>query len=806
MGNPVHTDSYRTSEVDEQPMTRAARMRGIRLTLTYSTISAVFNNITAGAVVTGYALFLGATNYHIGLLSSVPNFAQAMQAFAPAFTEKFKRRKPVFASCNLLSYLLWIPIAFIPFYLPPPLRPWAMIALVGLSGIITGFGNPAGVSWITDLVPPDMLGRFYARVNILLTITGMLTAIAAGRYVDVACKDHPRYGFASILVFAVLIAVVSNGMLRMVPEPEKKSDDSLGMVETFKLPFRDSNFRNLMIFFAVRSMAIMIAAPFFSVYWIKELKFSYSYIAVISTTMSLSSVASYQLWGYLSDKYGNKPITKMCWSGMCFIPITWFFVSRQNYVWAAPLASLWGGFFGAGVAITQLNLRAKIAPEENRSVYMGCFNGVVSTTSAIGPVIGGALATLLKDVDFMAFGFHINTLKSLFLVSATCRMACSPLLWLVKEADEMPAQFILRQIPARNPIASFFHLIRFSRSARTSERKHAARALGSTRTRLAVEELIAALEDSSWDVRREAARSLGDIGDARAVDALIACLNDKEADIVEEVAESLGKIGDPSALAPLVMLLDSDRPSVRRSAVSALGSLGSVKAAHYLERMLDRETDQSIYVTTVDALSRIGGASAIHYLRNLLRNSKPGIFRRQLVNSISNLLGEEGEFYKLLETDEMTRETMVGRIFAAARRRLTGRKRDGDEEVDYIEVHLDAAIQRYETGEYAGSVACLRKSVTRALLHFAASARGARWLASHDSTPRDIEDGSGVMGTLLSTNDRLKRNVGFLQGLDRETRSRQPFQEEMLLSIFALQQIGAELVMMRRGRTAINDP
>jgi hypothetical protein len=447
-----------------------------------------------------------------------------------------------------------------------------------------------------------------------------------------------------------------------------------------------------------------------------------------------------------------------------------------------------------------LNLRAKIAPEENRSVYMGCFNGVVSTTSAIGPVIGGAVATLLKDVDFVAYGLHFDTLKCVFLISAACRMTCSPLLWLVEEADEKPAQFILRQISARNPIASFLHLIRFARPARTSERKDAARALGSTRTRLAVEELIAALEDSSWEVRREAARSLGEIGEVRAVDALIARLNDREADIVEEAAEALGKIGDPSCLAPLVLLLVSDRPSVRRSAVSALGALGNVKAVHYLERMLEKETDQSIYVATVDALSRIGGGSAIHYLRNLLRNSSPGIYRRQLANSISNLLGREGEFYKLLEADDMTRETAVDRTFAAARRRLPGRTRDSEEEADFIEVHLDAALQRYETSDYAGSIACIRKSVGQALRLFANSPRGIRWFESRGSLSVGREEDSGAIGALLATNEHLKRNVGFLQGLDREARSREVFHEEMLLALFALEQVGAELVIMRRGR------
>jgi len=804
--SPSVPDALSEVGINERPLTHALRMRGIRFVLLNHAIRAVHNNIAAGAVLTGYALFLGATNYQIGLLSSVPNIAQALQGIAPVFTERLQNRKRVHTNFNLVSYLIWIPVALLPFFLPRAFCPWGMIGLVGLAAVVNAWGNPAGVAWFTDLVPPEMWGRFYARVNTLLTVSGMITALIAGRYVDITKDRYPLFSFSSIIIIGVIFAVISNGVLRLVPEPARKRGESQSSLEVFLLPFKNHNFRRLMIFFAVRSMAVMIAAPFFSVFWIKELKLSFSFIAVISALLSLSGVASYQIWAYLSDKYGNKPITKICWTGMCFIPLSWFFVTLDNHLWAAPAAALWGGFFGGGVLITQMNLRAQIAPEENRSVYIGCFNGVVCSASALGPVIGGLLAVLLKDVHFSFLHVEAGVLKSLFLVSAACRFACSPLLWLVEEEGEKPAQFILRQIPARSPVASLLNLIRFSRSSRTSERQEAVRALGSTKTRLAMEELVAALQDSSWEVRREAARSLGDIGDARAIDGIVGRLEDRETDIVEECAEALGKMQDPSVLGPLVLLLESDRPTVRRSAASALGALGSVRGVAYLERLIQRETDQSVYLTAVDALSRIGGANTIHYLRSLVRNSKPGIYRQQLVRCIGSLLGPEGEFYRLLRADQMSREEMVAKMFSSIRQRLAPArrgKRETDEDLEFVQVHLDAANLRYDNGEYVGSITCLRRSVMRALGYFTCTETGRQWMTAHNADENGGQDASSSMvGLLLAANDHLKQNVGYLQGLDRETRSRPPFDEEMLLAVFAVHQIGIELAAMRRAPKA----
>lgn len=87
---------------------------------------------------------------------------------------------------------------------------------------------------------------------------------------------------------------------------------------------------------------------------------------------------------------------------------------------------------------------------------------------------------------------------------------------------------------------------------------------------IAVQPLIASLNDGAINVRQKVIEALGQIGDVQAVQPLIAALNDNHGDIRYSAAQALGQIGDARAVEPLrAALYDSDS-SVRSSAAEAL--------------------------------------------------------------------------------------------------------------------------------------------------------------------------------------------------------------------------------------------
>ena len=104
-------------------------------------------------------------------------------------------------------------------------------------------------------------------------------------------------------------------------------------------------------------------------------------------------------------------------------------------------------------------------------------------------------------------------------------------------------------------------------------RMSAAEFLGIIGDDSAVDSLIAALDDSHWEVRAHAAEALGRIKDPRAVEPLIETLKDQDATVRGNAVDGLAKIRDPRAIEPLAATLTDKSRTVRKKAAQALTAI-----------------------------------------------------------------------------------------------------------------------------------------------------------------------------------------------------------------------------------------
>jgi len=152
----------------------------------------------------------------------------------------------------------------------------------------------------------------------------------------------------------------------------------------------------------------------------------------------------------------------------------------------------------------------------------------------------------------------------------------------------------------------------------------------------AVEPLIVALQDASWEVRRGAAEALGEIGDPRAVEPLIAALAQPsrpspgapagdgaaQTGVRKTVAEALGKLGHPSAVEPLIAALADDDPSVRGSAAAALGRIADARAVEPLADAAFTDKNRGVQLQAVMALGEIGDPRGVEALSLVVTDAR----------------------------------------------------------------------------------------------------------------------------------------------------------------------------------------
>jgi MFS family permease len=782
-----------------QELTHVRTLRGMRAWQLSSALAAVYSAVTTGAYSTGFALYLGASNSLIGLLSAAPSWGQLLQFVSPVLIERLKQRKPLCLLAYTIGYAMWLPIALIPFLLWGPFRPWAMILLVALSGLCLALAQPASTSWLTDLVPPEARARFVSRQQSIVAGVGLAASLAAGRYLDAFPPAWRGVAFLSLFVIAVLFAISAIFAWARVPEPPKAVSETGPVLEFLALPFRNRNFLSLTLFIASRTMAVMIAAPFFMVFMLKQLGLPYAQVAIFSALATIAMMATNPLWGYLAGKFGYRPIFQMGAGGLCIVPLVWVFVTPGNHWFVISAVQVWAGVMSAGVILGQFNLVIKMAPSENRSVYLGAHSAIVNAAVMLGSMLGGVLADLFaRSGPFELFHRPLSNLQCVFLVSSTLRFISLFLVRRISEDRAVHVREVLAQVRSGSPLTAFWNLARMARSSDASSKVQAAKALGTTRSKLAVEELIVLLDDTDREARREAARALGEIGDERAIEPLIEKVRDPLADIVEEAIEALGKIPARESLASLMEVLDDGRPSVRKAAALALGNLGDPRGRGRLEELLERELDSTVFLAAAEALSRIAGTSALHRLRTLLRSSRSGVARKELANSIGNILGPSGAFYRLLQAEPMQQEEMVERVLVGSRRLLSGRLVTAPDCRETIGRALERAMHCFEQQDYAGAVTGMHRAASRATRSFAGSDRCAACLsAAHPGYHADLRVERKV-GLLLETSPRLRLSYGFLAGLHADSHHRSLHLEEGLLGAFALRQVVDELTVLAR--------
>ena len=755
-----------------QPLFSLSRLqirRALRLWTVEGCVATVQISLTNGAFQTGFALFLGCTPFWLGALGGIPALAGLVQLFSSFLAQRYGNRKPLVMWFALLSRLLWVPMLLIPFVLPRTLWVGTFLILTLVSSLFANVSSPLWTAWITDLVPEDNRGRYFGRRNMFAGWVGLLVPILGGYFLDAATRQHGMsqpLAFGIIFGSATVFAFGSFGIGLQSPDvpqtrPGAGGEARESALSYYRAPFEDRNFQRLIAYVALMVVAQSIAGQFFTVYQLQYLGLNYTAFQLLNAVASLGSLASMPLWGYLADKYGNKPILIICCGLVLVPPLLWILAAPDG------ISGLWGhdgaghlhlslskldvivlnvfaGVGWAGVGLTQFNLMIGAAPSDKRTVYVSAIAAVSGLAGGIAPLAGGAIMEALASFHSSS-GFLRNNYHVLFLLSAVLRGAAMLLVGPIDEAGSRRTGYVLKQLKASKPIGSFAGIQKLSRADNSQAKAEAAGALGRLKTPLAVEELVRALDDVALPVREQAALALGEIRDARATLPLVRKLTDPASGISGPAATALGKIGDKAALPSLAAAAQLGPPSRQLAAMEALGRLPDPSVSDILENLMqdrdatvrtaairalaeredpasvpalitqiEREREPANMAVLADALGRLGRPEAVRPLLDALGRSDSATVQREILNAIGSLGGGRDAFYPYLALDGYARDETVGKILLNVQRRFRARATQGkDPNAARVAALAKQALAAYAAGNNALSIRRLARMARR---------------------------------------------------------------------------------------------
>jgi MFS family permease len=164
-------------------------------------------------------------------------------------------------------------------------------------------------------------------------------------------------------------------------------------------PFKDLNFRQLLVFLGTWNFAINLAAPFFTVYMLKRIGLSMTLIVALSVLSQVVNILFIRLWGLLTDLFSNKSVLAVAGPFFVLTIAIWPFTTMpERHFLTIPLLLIihaLAGMSTAGVTLCTGNIALKMAPRGKATSYLAV-NALVSGVAAtLAPILGGLIATWL---------------------------------------------------------------------------------------------------------------------------------------------------------------------------------------------------------------------------------------------------------------------------------------------------------------------------------------------------------------------------------------------------------------------------
>ena len=361
-------------------------------------IMAVF---IGGVVLTGFALSLGANDFIIGLIAAIQAGANLLQMRAYRLLQRRGNRKAMAVNFAAASRLVWIAICALVFATVEPLvsyRIWMFLVVFTFSAGLGVTSYVAWVSWLVDMVPQQIRGRFFAQRNIAAGAVGVVLGIFAGKFIDF-WKDNALgpepYAFAILVGLGMMFGLWGLAVQNKMHDPPSMHPTSESTFwESLKAPFSDPVFRRVFWFRIFYDLSLGVAGTFYSVYMLTQAGLSFTFVSALVMVTTLANLFSLKFWGSTLDKYGNKPILYICLAGKLVFAALWLLTTPETFL-LYVLIHLFG-VFDAGTSVAVPNLVYKIAPAERRSNYITVDGTVVGIAATVAPLIGGSLAVLFS--------------------------------------------------------------------------------------------------------------------------------------------------------------------------------------------------------------------------------------------------------------------------------------------------------------------------------------------------------------------------------------------------------------------------
>lgn len=732
-------------------------MRTLRVAHLDVAFISVFVSAFGGSFLVGCVKNFNGGDFWVGLVSAIGAFAGVANIPGAIFGRSFGGFKKFVGTGGWIWRLLYLVVAILPVApMESSIKLWVLILCIGVASISVNLVGAIYTDWLGRLVPERSRGWFFSQRTLITTAVSGVAGVVLGMIMDHFRQiGQEAQGYTVVFSIAWIAGMISMYYFMQMTDLKREDvvkADFAQALRQIRNPLRDQNVRRLLLFTGIFTASQTFAGNFFAAYALETLKMDFVTLNLLGVMHAIGTVATVKAWGFLADKYGNKPVLSISGFLAVFTPMVWLFCREGQPDFNRLILltfHIFNGFVWAGVAVSQGNLNMAVGKTEDRANTLALITATAAICGGVAPFISSIVLSQLRLTLTSSNAYH-----AIFVMAILIRVSAVLSLIPIVEAGATSLRATLRQLRTIKP-SGVVALRAVQSSGSDIEKADAIERVGAVNFTLATDELGIALSDPSPRVRRTAALALGRLGTQDAAAALVRFIESHPNQVEDEMLEALGDAPSQRAVPMLIQFLDHPQTLLRRAAAKALGRIGDPSAVDALCVAASRTGDGDLRRAALQALREMGVTNdAIDVYRNALADPSISIqaaaaeavseleieslaedvrqsllqpkrepvaeavyalgcvgeitdiplmlqcaqetqnrpTRRRCLLGIARLLGVEQDVYRLMMHEGMARDSALFSFLKTAMRRST---------------EVSGAVERYSAGDEPGAITIL---------------------------------------------------------------------------------------------------
>lgn len=353
-----------------------------KMSIYHGMASAVATNMSNSYIPIFAMTILGATNYQVGLISSLPPLVTLLMTLPAAILlNRAIEQKKLVAFSVLAARFVFLLIAFVS-YVPGSFGSWILLGLIAAMSVPNTMANMGWQSFIGNIIEDHRRAQFFSDRNRLLTIVGLIVTLIIGIVMKDATANAMTYQI--LFLFTFLIGVVELYYLMKHDEPVRAVSEKKQSAMDWSI-FKNNQYVLFLVVALVFNFGWQMAWGLFNIYNIRYAEATIFWVSMFNVGSMVAQILSFSLWRKWSVKYGNMRVFVWVAFGMSTAPL--LTVLSTNHYYLVAMFAL-SGFFVSGTVLILFNLLLENSPQEVRTYCITSYNVLLAIVAFTSPQIG----------------------------------------------------------------------------------------------------------------------------------------------------------------------------------------------------------------------------------------------------------------------------------------------------------------------------------------------------------------------------------------------------------------------------------